>query len=227
MYKLLLITILTTLIIAQDVISVANPKPYSSLGDVLYDNYEKIGQMTNVDAFKTYSKEINDYISDILTTKEMGYALELRQTGVLRKDYLDTLRELSKKNDDFLRKIENGYRTSIEKENSKVFLQIVNSELVDVEKNKKEIIGYYYLHSDDINSSGVIDRLIKENDAIRKLQQAQKKRYKTKKMREEERIKSIRLVDKQAKEKLEQRLQQELDQKKVDIRDNQVRELAN
>lgn len=222
MYKLLIIALLTTFLNAQN----ANPKPYSSLGNVLYNNYEKIGQMTKVDTFKIYSKDINDYIADIIVTKQMGFSLELGADGVNRRDYLDTLRELSKRNDALLRTIESGYRNSIKNEDSQTFLQIVNNELIDIQKNKHEIISYYIDHSEDINSTGILNELIKNNDKIRADREAQRKRYKTKKMLEEERIKRIRLDDKAAKEKLEERLEKDLKRKKLEIRNNQKQELG-
>lgn len=222
MYKLLIIALLTTLLNAEN----ENPKPYKSLGNVLYNNYEKIANMTNVDAFKVYTKVINDYLSDIIATKEMGFSLEMREPGVSRKDYLDTLRALSKKNDEFLRTIESTYRTSIKNEENEIFLQIVNNALINTESNKHEIISYYLEHSEDINSSGVIEKLIKNNDRIRADKEAQKKRYKTKKMLQQERIKRIRLDDKVAKEKLENRLENDLEKKRHEIRDNQKKELG-
>ena len=222
MYKILLIALLTTFLNAEN----ANPKPYSSLGNVLYDNYEKIGHMTKVNAFKIYSKDINDYIADVIATKQMGFSLEMGAEGVYRKDYLDTLRELSKRNDTLLRTIESGYRDSIENEDSQTFLQIVNNELIDIQKNKNEIISYYIDHSEDINSTGALKELIKKNDKIRADREAQRKRYKTKKMLEEERIKRIRLEDKVAKEKLEERLEKDLERKKLEIRNKQKEELG-
>ena len=222
MYKLLIIALLTTLLNAEN----DNPKPYKSLGNVIYNNYEKIGNMTKVDTFKVHSKAINDYISDIIVTKQMGFSLEMREGSVSRKDYLDTLRELSKKNDGFLRTIESGYRNSIQNEESQTFLQIVNNELIDIEKNKHEIIAYYLEHREDINSSGLLKKLIKKNDRIRADKEAQRKRYKTKKMLQKERIQRIRNNDKAAKERLENRLENELERKRLEIRNNQKKELG-
>ena len=177
MYKLLIITLLTTFLIAENV----NPKPYSNLGNILYNNYEKIAHMTQVNAFKIYSKDINDYMADIIVTKKMGFSLEMEVSGVSRRDYLDKLRELSKRNDTLLRTIQSGYRNSIDNEDSQFFLQIVNNKLIDIEMNKNEIISYYIDHSEEINSTGILEELIKKNDRIRAGREAKKKRYKTKK----------------------------------------------
>jgi len=220
MYKILIISILATLL------SASNPKIYAALGDVIYDNADNIEKLQNLEVYSDRASEIKEYIEEVNSTKEIGFKIELDRVKPDKKEYLIKLRELSKLNDSFVRSAKANYKNSLKNNNSLVFSQMINSGFIDTVKNKEEIIDYYFLHSDDINASGVIQSYLDEDIRLKAKRDALAKKYKSKKMREAEKIKRIRENDKEAQEKLEKMLQDEVNKKKIEIREHQKKELT-
>ena len=221
MYKLLLLTLLTTLLLAN------NPKPYAALGDIIYDNASKIQSLQDISIYELYKDDISTYLKNVADTKKEGFQLELGKAEISKRDYLKKLRKLSQTNDYFLRSITNNYKESMNNNNYELFSQMINSGLIDTSAHKKEIIDYYYEHEKDINASGVIKNFLDEDAKLKALKEAQKKRYKTKKELEAEKIKRIRENDKRKQAALEKRLQEDVNHKKLEIREEQKKELAN
>ena len=220
MYKLLLLTFMLTLL------SASNPKPYAALGNIIYDNVQRIGTLQTLSSHELYRDDISKYVQEVEVTKEQGYALEVGNAKISKKEYLIKLRKLSKTNDYFLRSIKTSYENSMHTNNYDLFSEIINCDLIDTEKNKDEIINYYYEHQEDINASGVIEDFLDEDAKLKALKDSQKKKYKTKKMLEEEKISRIRSNDKKSREDLEVKLQNDLKDKKLEIRENQKKELS-
>jgi hypothetical protein len=172
------------------------------------------------------SNDISEYVREVEHTKMDGFKLEKRDSHINKRAYLQSLRKLSKKNDFYVRSVKSNYNESMKKNEYKLFSQMINSGLIDTKKNKHEIIDYYYKHQDDINASGVIQNFLDEDAKLKALKEAQRKKRKTKKMLEEEKIKRLREIDRREQEELEKRLQLELEEKKLKVREEQKRELA-
>ena len=221
MYRLLLITLLSTYLNAQ------NPLPYAALGDVIYDNVEKIDSLKKISSYELYKDDIDNYTTAVYEAKEEGYRVEKSGTNSQKREYLNTLRKLSKENDYFLRSIKAQYKESLNKNNYDLFSEIINSGLIDTKSKKEEIIDYYYKNKEDMNSSGVIDEFLEEDARLKAKKEIQKKRYKSKKQLEEEKIRRIRQSDLKAQKELEKNLQNDLNNKKADIRKYQKQELEN
>ena len=221
MYKLLLFTFMLTFLYAN------NPKPYAALGNIIYDNIQKIDSLQKLTAYKLYKSDIAEYVRKVKLAKQEGFEIESGNAKINKKKYLMKLRKLSKINDYYLRSIRSNYISSMENNDYELFSEIINCGLIDVNKNKNEIIDYYYKHKEDMNASGVIENFLNDDAKLKALKDAQRKRYKTKKMLEEEKIKRIREKDKKAQEALEIKLQNELQDKKLKIREDQKKELAN
>jgi len=224
MYKLLLYFLFSTLLFSQ---TLSNPKPYAALGDVIYNNVAKIEAMQDIDAYKLYGEDIKEYLNKVYYLKEQGYGLEKGVSQITKREYLKRLRGLSKENDMFLRVISASYSDAMRQKEYDLFSTIINKHLIDTEKNKEQIIEYYFAHQEDINSSGVIDEFLEEDAKLKAQREAKRRSYKTKKELEAEKIKRIRERDRAAKERLERRLQEELIKKKLMIREKQKRELSN
>jgi len=220
MYKLILITLMTTFLCAH------NPNPYAALGDVIYDNVSNIESLKLLDSYRLYADDIDKYVSEVDEAKIQGYELEKAATSKTKNEYLNRLRTLSKTNDYFLRSINNKYKESMKKNDYKLFLQIINSGLINTQKKKKEIINYYYTNKENIDSTGVIDTFLEEDAKLRLKKDRQKKHYKTKKQLEAEKIKRIRENDKAAQKKLEEDLQKDVNTKKAEITKIQRKELG-
>jgi len=220
MLKYLMLLLLTTILFAQ------NPFPYAALGDLIYDNVNKIKNLENINVLKKYSIEINKYTSDVALAKKEGFKLDHNSSQAQRKHYLNHLRELAQQNDFFKRLVDVAYKNAIKKEDTQTFSALINSGLLDTEKYKKEIIDYYFEHQQELPATGLIQSYLDEDAKLRAKKEAQQKRYKSKKEREAERIRWIREEDKRQKEYLEKKLQKELEEKKQEIREYQKTELS-
>lgn len=219
MKKIIFITFFATILLAH------NPKVYSALGDVIYDNVNKISKLEDIQQYEIYSDKIAQYRYDVENTKIYGLAIEAGDTNIDKKEYLNKLRTLSQSNDFFIRSVKRKFKTSLEEEDSLLFSKLINSGLLDTKANKDEIINYYFSHVEDINASGVIQTYLDNDAKLRAKKEAQRKLYKTKKMKEEERIARIRKIDKEKQAELEKKLEDEVVRKKLEIRENQKNEL--
>ena len=202
-----------------------NPKVYKALGDVIYDNVEKIKKLKDIEIFQSFSEKIDNYADDVEKAKELGFEIESGSKKVDNITYLNTLRKLSKENDYFVRSTKNAYKASIEKEDSVLFSEMVNSGLINTDKHKDEIVSYYLAHSEDINASGVIQSFLDDEKT-----KSKKNTYsyeQAKKLRDEAKIRRIREEDKKKQADLEHTLSEEVKQKKSEILENQKKELFN
>ena len=209
---------------AIDTIVEKAPNVYAALGDVIYGNIDKIVKLQYIDNFKSFSEKINNYSRSVEKSKAIGFDIESGNKSIDEIAYLETLRTLSKENDYFVRSVKSAYKLSIDKQDSKLFIETVNSGLLDTDKNREQIIEYYFAHSEDINASGVIQKFLDEDVKIK----VKRKTYNyelAKKLREEAKIKRIREEDKKQQVKLEKELTEEVKQKKIEIRENQKKEL--
>ena len=221
MYKIILLTILTTFLIAS------NPKPYAVLGDVIYNNVDNIDKLQYISSCQIANDEIVAYTKDVNETKQYGFELESHAKDRNKKVYLEKLRELSKLNDSYLRIVKSGYKKAMKENEYKLFSNIINSGLLNLEENKLEIVDYYYKHSEDINASGVIDTFLEEDAQLKAKREALERQKRSQKEEEADKIKRIRENDRVSKERLEVELQKNLDQEQLEIRENQKKELSN
>ena len=223
----LIITILSTLLLAQDINLQKNPRVYAALGNVLYNNLPEIEKLKEIDTFSQYTSEINRYIRDLSKLKKKGFAIEAGNVTIDKKAYLNKLREFSKKNDYFVSLARNSFKKSLSDQDSKTFEKIINTGLIDTQRNKEKIIDYYFEHQEDINASGVIQSYLDEDAKLRAKREKKRRYYKTKKQLEAEKIKRIRANDKRKQEELEKKLDAEVTKKKKEIRAEQKKELFN
>jgi hypothetical protein len=219
--KIIILTLFATLLVAS------NPKVYTPLGDVIYDNVSGIESLKNIEEYVTFKEEIVKYARDVKKTKQDGFEIERGNKKIDNKAYLEKLRLLSKTNDYFIRSAKNSFKSSIENENSKLFTQIVNSGLVDTQKYKSEIVTYYLFHMQEIDPSGVIQDILDNDEALKQKKMNQKKIYKSKKQLEQEKIQRIRENDKREQAEIEKKLQEKVYREKKKIIENQRKELSN
>jgi hypothetical protein len=187
-----------------------NPKPYAALGNVIYENVQKIDSLQKLKSYDLYKSDIAKYVKEVELAKKEGFEIEASKAKISKKDYLIKLRHLAKINDNYLRGIRDNYKASMNNNNYNLFSEIINCGLIDTNKNKNEIIDYYYKHQEDINASGVIEDLLNDDAKLKALKESQKIKYKIKKILEEEKLKRIRDKEKTTQENLEVKLQNEL-----------------
>lgn len=219
---LLFLTIAFTFLNANE-----NPKVYSALGDVIYDNAPKVEKLKTIKIYEAKLVDIDTYMQSVEKLKEEGFALENGDTNIDKKVYLNTLRKLSKEYDQYIRNARKSFSESVKNEDSKTFEKIINTGLIDTTRNKDKIISYYFAHQEDVNASGVIQGYLDQDAKLRAEREAKRKYYKTKKQLEEEKIKRIRQTDKEEQAKLEKKLEEEVIKKKEDIIKEQKSELFN
>jgi len=218
--KIIILFLLSTFLIAQ------NPKVYSALGNAIYDNAEKIEKLKKIEKFSSFEEKINKYITDVKRAKNDGFSIERASKDIDKKAYLEELRELAKINDFFLRSVNSSFEYSIGHEDNLLFSQMVNSGLIDTQKNKSDIINYYLEHSDDINATGVIQEYLDKDQALQKEREDRRKLRVTSKELEKAKIKRIRKNDREKQDALQKSLEAEVVRKKTEIRKNQIKELA-
>ena len=219
MYKIFLFFLLSIALFAQ------NPKAFSALGDIIYNNADKIQKLESIEDYTVYKKKIKEYVAKVKKLKSDGFALD---EGLYTKkmQYLNQLRKLSQTNDFFVRLVKKKLDMSIEDENSKLFTQLINTGLIDEKKSKNKIIDYYFAHSNEVNATGLIQKYLDEDKKLRAKKEYKKSLLERKKLRELEKIRRIRKEDKLEQKKLEQKLNQEVQKKKLEIRKEQKKELS-
>lgn len=220
MIKIVILSLLATFLTA------GNPKIYSALGDVIYDNVDNIEKLKGIAQFLQYENKIDTYVREVYKTKDVGYAIEAGDKTKDKKAYLQSIRNLSKTNDFFHRTTVNYYESSITNQDNELFFKTVNSGLMDTTKHKSEILEYYFAHSTDMNATGVIQKFLDEDEMLKQKQDVSKKTELSTKQIQEAKIKRIREKDKEKQESIQKTLEEELIIKKSEIRKEQVEELS-
>jgi hypothetical protein len=220
MYKYIILLFLSIYVLYA-----SNPLPYAILGNKIYDNVNNIEKLQYIGDYNLFKNDIERYVHEVNSTKQEGFSLNEKSSLQERRDYLTKLRELSKDNDYYLRAAENSFNKAIKEKDSKLFNQIVNSGLINSEAHKKDIIKYYFAHSEDLNATGVVQKFLEEDENLKNKQDALQKKILTKKMRQEAKIKRIRKRDKLQQQQLEKKLDDAVEKKKIEIRKEQKREL--
>lgn len=202
-----------------------NPKVYSALGDNIYDNVGNIEKIKSIAALGRYHGEVDQYLQDVETNKQLGFAIENGQSDE-KKTYLNNLRGFSKKYDYFLREVKTTYRQSMQLEDHEAFSQTINSGLIDVQKHKQEIKDYYIAHSQDINATGVIQTFLDEDEKLRLEREARLRAQPTAEELRKAKLRRIRENDQLKQERLQKSLEEEVIRKKHEIREYQQEELT-
>jgi len=210
------------LLLLATFLNAQNPKIYSALGDVIYNNLDGISKLKNYILYAKDIEKINEYIKKVKLIKKKGFLIENGNKKINKYDYLNSLRSLSKINDFYLRSVKNNFKKSIENKDSKLFEQMVNSGLVDTKRYKSKIITYYLFHIEDINATGVIQNILDQNKELKKKKQVQKKVYKSKHKLQEEKMKRIRAKDKLRQAKIEREINLRVNNEKKEIIKNQT-----
>jgi len=199
-----------------------NPRVYSAIGDDIYNNVEAISNLKTLSAYPYEEKKINDYIKKVELNKKNGFKIESGNKEVSPAKYLKNIRKLSNINDSFKRKVEAMFNKALKDENSLLFIEMVNSKLLDTKAKQKKIMNFYIKHQDDISPVGVIQIFLDKDAELRR-----RREYwlEAKKRKEIARIKYLREKDKADDKAMNEKLTKELNQKKKEIRSYQKQEL--
>ena len=192
------------------ILSASNPAPYAQLGDELYNSLDK---------YKSISKELpqmdetlKDYISDVQETKKMGF--ELENNPKLSKKYLYKLRELDRKREIILVKLNAKLYDSMDMKDVDTFKKIATSGLLDLEKVEDDIVPFYkkYFKSGSIRE---IESMLQKEKLYKNSKRAENREYR--KSVERRRIQRMREASENADKSLEAELDKEIEHKRQEI----------
>lgn len=218
MKKILIISMLSLTLFAK------NPSIYSQLGDTVYNNSTAIEKLSGIEEFSSYKKEIQEYIIDVESTKKEGFAIESGDKSVDDAHYLKKLRELYKKDRNFLRISETAFKESMKNDNVRLFEQLINSGAVELQEYEKSIIEFYTMHKDEISLSDE-PRLFVEESLKQSRSEIEAREAARKRESEAERIRWLREKDKKKEERERKLIEEELLKQKREIREYQKEEL--
>lgn len=214
---LVILSLLATLLTAQ------LPNVYSSLGDEIYTSVENVKKLKEIASYADLKDRINKYIEDVEQAKKDGIAIDEGKNEKSKGEYLKKLRELSKEYAYFQRSANSSFNSAIKNNDNSLFLEVVNSGILDMGAYKKEILSYYKKHSDEIKASGLLEALLNEET---KRKEWQKANSVTKKDLDMNKIKRLRANDKLQEAQEIKRLDAQVKEKKKQIREYQQRELS-
>ena len=221
MIKMIILFLFVVEVMAQ------NPKIYASLGDSIYDSVENIDGLKSIKIFANNTSEIDLYVRDVYRIKEFGFEIDSTKNAKDIKKYLFNLRNLSKRKSFFYKKANKYFIKSMQIKDNRMFLDILESGLIDTKKNKVKIMEYYHANCEGMKVKGMIKEFLDEEERIRLEKERRKKHRLTKKQIQEAKIRRIRKNDRLKEEALEKKLEEELIKKKLRIREEQLRELSN
>ncbi|TKI71160.1 hypothetical protein FCU45_01915 [Sulfurimonas crateris] len=201
-----------------------NPSVYSQLGDIIYDNSTAIEKLSEIAELSNYKKEIQEYIKDVNITKKDGFAIESGDRSVDDTHYLKKLRELYKKDRNFLRISKISFEESMQKSNVRLFEQLINSEIIELDEYERRIVEFYTTHKDEISLPPEVKLFVEEALKKRK-SEIEAREAANKRDSEAERIRWLREKDKEREERKIKQLEEELLKKKREIREYQKEEL--
>jgi len=219
MRNLLIIFLFFTSVFAK------NPTVYATLGDVIYNNSDKIAKLKQIKEYVRLDDKIDAYLTEVKTLKSMGFAIEKGNKSIDKKEYLSRLREASKINDFFVRSAEHSFKSSIELQNTPLFEKIINTGLIDLDQYRDEIISYYLAHSDEMEENGALKVVLDKYELLKKEKEARNRYYRSKDKIQREKIRRIREEYRRKQEALERELQKEVDKKISNIIRYQKEEL--
>ena len=220
MKKLIIYTLLTIQLFAQSTATPHEPFIYSSLGDKIYNNVQSIEKLKSRLEYELDKDKITKYIKDIEETKIIGLKIHKNSVLLDKTTYLEKLRELSIINDYYVNKITDNLISSINSKDNILFLKSVNSGLLNIEKNKKAIIKYYYENNESIDSVGILKNIIDKHNKkpiFKGLTNAQLEKIE---------IDRIRKKDQAKQKAIEKALEEETIRKKIEIRKAQKEALG-
>lgn len=145
-----------------------NPKVYAALGDVIYNDDEKIARITQLTSMQRYHKDIEKYLAATKHAKEIGFKIEQGDKTISNKEYLTTLRNLSKEHDTIIRRVNSAFDKSLETKDVQTFSFLSRCSLVDFSNERKQVVAFYHTYQEDINSTEVDALMLEQEQIIKK-----------------------------------------------------------
>jgi len=222
-YLLTLITFLMTLH------ATSTPKVYAALGDVIYNDDAKIEKLLQLRSMQKYETKIKKYLEATAVAKEVGFSIEKGDTSLSKKEYLHTLRQLSKEHDYFIRDINSAFSKSIDMVDLETFTFLSQCSMVDLSNERERTLEFYNVYKEDINSSAVDlvmfnQEMIIKNSQVKKVVKLDVNQTQTRPANNK--VKRIREKDKAKKKAKEDAIEKESKIRKDAVQAKQKEELG-
>jgi hypothetical protein len=206
-----------------------NPKAFSALGDIIYDDASVIAKLGDIESMKSEHEMINSYLIVCDVVKREGFALDRNQSDVDEKDYLALLRILSKEHDELYRKAELAFENAMNEGNEEEVLKLFSSGAVDAAARTSEIKAYYDKYHEE-QELGILAEFIAQQEKLQAAREAEEATRRKAagsyvKKKEQEKIKHFRERDEAERLAREKALQEEMERTKEEIFEKQKREL--
>ena len=162
-----------------------NPVVFKEFGDPLYENASKFEKLKDLLISDKERKEIEFYLQELKKVKEFGNTLSLNDQKTKEK-YFQLLRELALSNDTFVEKAREIFRDSLKKSDLKTFFRVLETGLIDIQRNEVKIFQFYSKHKKEFLPQDVyIDDIKKYEELFKNIEKNEKNRL------EEVRIKDL------------------------------------
>jgi hypothetical protein len=206
-----------------------NPKAFSALGDIIYDDAAVIAKLEEIASMKSEHEMINSYLIICDVAKQDGFAVDRRKSDADEKNYLALLRILSKEHDELFRKAELAFDRAMQEGNEEDVLKLFASGAVDTAKKTSEIKAYYEKYHEEQELSVLAD-FIAEQERLRAKREAEEEARRDaakdyQKRKEQEKIRHFRERDAAEKRALEKRVTEEMERTKEEVFEKQKEEL--
>ena len=212
MLKLLFLTFFSLQLFA------INPKIYSLLGDMIYNNADEFQKFSNITTKIDEKREIAQYVIQCKKLKEEGFLIESGDKKYSINDYFNRLKIFSRENDHYIKLINLRFSDAIDSNDIRVFIGLVDLTIVNKDERRDKIEMFISSHEDETKNTNYY-KTYKENlqkDKTEILQITQNDNVEKKNERFSK-IVEIRESDKQYQELLNSKLQMMLLEKKKDI----------
>jgi hypothetical protein len=187
-----------------------NPKPYSQLGDDIYNSlgaYKKLGK-----SLPQFNSSVNDFIHNAKSTKKLGFMAEADPK--LSQNYLFTLRELDAERESILTRLNSLLYKSMDNKDTKLFSKLIRSHFIDLDKVAEDIIPFYKKNF-KLGSIREIDTLLKDKKRYQRDKKAENVEYL--KRVEQQRINRMRDAGKSIDSSLEESLDRDAEAQRQKI----------
>ncbi|MBU1626414.1 hypothetical protein KKB18_03520 [bacterium] len=220
MKKLLLALLISFSVYAQ------NPVIFAALGDVIYNDVDKFGKLSNLPAMRDFKPAIDEYLILADKSKKMGFAVDSNDGSGDAKVYLKELRSLSTKHDTIVLNARKRFEEAIQDQDSETMSSMIKIGIVNPKDYKNQLIQYYEDYSEDQNLS-VIEPLYKEYKFKLSCEEnASKSGAEAAKNAEAEVVNRMRATDKASKEALTRSVKEECDREKQSVIQEQKKALG-
>ncbi len=162
-----------------------NPKPYSELGDDIYDSlgaYQKLAKLLPQVNSGAYS-----LINNAKNAKDLGFKAEVNPQ--LSKKYLHVLRELDKERQLLLTRLNSMLYHSMDNKDTKTFSRLIRSHFIDLDRVSEDVVPFYKKNFKSGSIRG-IETLLRDKKRYNRDRKAENREY-TKRI-EQQRIERMR-----------------------------------